>query len=414
VKAKAPGSPSSLRVANRERVLSILRLHGTLTQAEVARETGLSAATVSTLVRELTDEGRLVVLADGAGRRGRVLGLARENGLVVGVGIGHTHVRVAVADMTHRVLGERILDLDVDSSVDAVIVASLSLGDDLLAEHGAGHDGVLGVGVAVPGPIDDRTRSVGSPAILPGWVGIDVQSQFETAWGVPAMVENDANLGALGETMWGAARGRRHAIYLKVASGVGAGLVLDGRLFRGAHGTAGEIGHVTMDESGSVCRCGNRGCLETIAGSGHLLRLLAPTQGDLDVDAMVSRARAGDAGCMRVLGDAGHAIGLAVGQLCNVLNPEMVVVGGQLAEAGEILLGPVRKAVERMGTPSTVGQVEVVPSILGRRAEVLGAVALVLASALPSKVGSAHGSTSLISAGASGALDEPVKEEAIL
>jgi predicted NBD/HSP70 family sugar kinase len=225
------------------------------------------------------------------------------------------------------------------------------------------------------------------------------------------MVENDANLGALGETMWGAARGRRHAIYLKVASGVGAGLVLDGRLFRGAHGTAGEIGHVTMDESGSVCRCGNRGCLETIAGSGHLLRLLAPTQGDLDVDAMVSRARAGDAGCMRVLGDAGHAIGLAVGQLCNVLNPEMVVVGGQLAEAGEILLGPVRKAVERMGTPSTVGQVEVVPSILGRRAEVLGAVALVLASALPSKVGSAHGSTSAMSAGA---LDEPVKEEAIL
>ena len=136
----------------------------------MARETGLSAATVSTLVRELTDQGRLVVLADGAGRRGRVLGLARENGLVVGVGIGHTHVRVAVADMTHRVLGERTLDLDVDSSVDAVIVASLSLGDDLLAEHGSGHDGVLGLGVAVPGPIDDRTRSVGSPAILPGWV----------------------------------------------------------------------------------------------------------------------------------------------------------------------------------------------------------------------------------------------------
>ncbi len=135
---------------------------------------------------------------------------------------------------------------------------------------------------------------------------------------------------------------------------------------------AGEIGHVTIDESGSVCRCGNRGCLETIAGSGHLLRLLAPTQGELDVDAMITRARAGDAGCMRVLGDAGHAIGLAVGQLCNVLNPETVVVGGQLAEAGEILLGPVRKAVERMGTPSTVGQVEVVPGMLGSRAETLG------------------------------------------
>ncbi len=372
-------------------MLSILRLHGQLTQAEVARETGLSAATVSTLARELTEEGRLVVLADGAGRRGRVLGLARENGLVIGTGVGHTHVRVAVADLTHRVLGERTVDVDVDSSVDAVIVASLSLGDQLLAEHGAVHEDVLGVGVAVPGPIDDRTRTVGTPAILPGWVGVDAQAQFERAWGVPVMVENDANLGALGETTWGAARGRRHAIYLKVASGVGAGLVLDGRLYRGAHGGAGEIGHVTIDESGSVCRCGNRGCLETIAGSGHLLRLLAPTQGELDVDTMISRARAGDAGCMRVLGDAGHAIGLAVGQLCNVLNPETVVVGGQLAEAGEILLGPVRQAVERMGTPSTVGQVEIVPGMLGRRAETLGAVALVLASALPSKVGATVG-----------------------
>jgi predicted NBD/HSP70 family sugar kinase len=181
----------------------------------------------------------------------------------------------------------------------------------------------------------------------------------------------------------GRPRGRRHAIYVKVASGVGAGLVLDGRLYRGAHGTAGEIGHVTVDEAGTICRCGNRGCLEPVAGSGHLLSLLAPTQGVLDAEQMVARAVAGDAGCRRVVADAGHAVGLAVGQLCNVLNPEVVVIGGQLAEAGELLLAPVRSAVERMGKPGTLGRVEILPSRLGRRAETLGALALVLSSTLP-------------------------------
>lgn len=365
-------------------MVSVLRLHGQLTQADVARKTGLSAATVSTIVRELTGSGRVEVLSDGAGRRGRVIGLARENGLVVGIGVGHTHVRVAVSDLAHQVLGERVVALDTDASVDAVVEASRRLGQELLAEHGREHgQRVLGVGVAVPGPLDEQTHRVEGETILPGWAGTDLRARFQQAWSVPVLIENDANVGALGEVAWGAARGRRHAIYLKVASGVGAGLVLDGRLYRGAHGTAGEIGHVTVDETGTICRCGNRGCLETVAGSGHLLSLLAPTQGVLDAEQMVARAIAGDAGCRRVVADAGHAIGLAVGQLCNVLNPEVVVVGGQLAEAGELLLGPVRSAVERMGKPGTLGRVDILPSRLGRRAETLGALALVLASSLP-------------------------------
>lgn len=366
-------------------MVSVLRLHGQLTQAEVARRTGLSAATVSTIVRELTGTGRLEVLADGAGRRGKVIGLARENGLVVGIGVGHTHVRVAVSDLAHQVLAERVVELDADSSVEAVVDASRALGTELLDELGA-HD-VLGVGVAVPGPVEERTHRIGAPTILPGWVGTDVRARFEQAWEAPVLVENDANAGALGEVAWGAARGRKHAVYLKVASGVGAGLVLDGRLYRGARGTAGEVGHVTVVESGTVCRCGNRGCLETVAGSGHLLGLLEPTQGRLDPAQMVARALAGDAGCKRVVADAGQAIGHAVGQLCNVLNPEVVVIGGQLAEAGELLLGPVRAAVDRMAKPGTLGGVEIVPSRLGRRAETLGALALVLSSRLPVPAG---------------------------
>jgi predicted NBD/HSP70 family sugar kinase len=373
-------------------VVSVLRLHGQLTQAEVARRTGLSAATVSTIVRELTGTGRVEVLADGAGRRGKVIGLARENGLVVGIGVGHTHVRVAVSDLAHQVLAEQVVELDADSSVEAVVEASRALGTQLLAEQTAGPpENVLGVGVAVPGPVDERTHRIGTPTILPGWVGTDVRARFEQAWQAPVLVENDANAGALGEVAWGAARGRKHAIYLKVASGVGAGLVLDGRLYRGARGSAGEVGHVTVVESGTVCRCGNRGCLETVAGSGHLLGLLEPTQGRLDPAQMVARALAGDAGCRRVVADAGQAIGHAVGQLCNVLDPEVVVIGGQLAEAGELLLGPVRAAVDRMVKPGTLGQVEIVPSRLGRRAETLGALALVLSSRLPVPAGAAAG-----------------------
>jgi len=167
-------------------------------------------------------------------------------------------------------------------------------------------------------------------------------------------------------------------VYLKASTGIGAGLIVMGRLFRGAGGTAGEIGHTIVDPSGPVCRCGNRGCLETLVGAPALEALLAPTLGTVTVHEVIARAGAGDQACRRVIDDAGTAIGTATANLCNLFNPGRIVVGGDLAAAGELLLAPLRAALARAAIPSAARDAEVVPAVLGDRAEVLGAVALVV------------------------------------
>jgi predicted NBD/HSP70 family sugar kinase len=171
-------------------------------------------------------------------------------------------------------------------------------------------------------------------------------------------------------------------IYLKVSSGIGAGLILNGRLYRGSTGLAGELGHLLVDPEGLVCRCGNRGCLETLAATGALVELLRRSHGeDVTAAELLALARAGDLGCRRVIADAGRAIGQAVSMLLNVLNPELLVVGGDLAAAGDLLLDGVRESIARAALPSAAEAAGVVAGVLGERAQVLGAIALVVSEA---------------------------------
>ena len=191
-------------------------------------------------------------------------------------------------------------------------------------------------------------------------------------------VENDANLAALAETVWGAGRGCSNLLYVKISTGVGGGLILGGRLYRGHAGTAGEIGHTTVAETGPICRCGSRGCLETFAGADAILEPLRRRHGaDLTIRQVVAFAEAGDAGCQRVIADAGVALGRAIADACILLAPEQVVIGGDLARAGDLLLDPIRAAVSR-ATIGAVREIPVTTGTLGERADVLGAVALVL------------------------------------
>ncbi|WP_370129838.1 ROK family transcriptional regulator [Streptacidiphilus sp. EB103A] len=375
-----PGSQSSLHRANLERVLRAVRMAGSLTQAEIARTTGLSAATVSNIVRELKDVGTVVVTpTSSGGRRARSVSLSADAGIVVGVDFGHSHLRVAVGNLAHRVLAEESEPLDTDASADQGFGRAEQLVARLLEQTGFRPDKVIGVGLGVPGPIDGETGALGSTAILPGWTGIAPGRELSSRLGMPVYVDNDANLGALGELVWGAGRGLSDLAYIKVASGVGAGLVISGQIYRGPGGTAGEIGHITLDESGPVCRCGNRGCLETFVGSRHVLNLLASSHGtDLTLSKVVQLAQRGDLGCRRVLADVGRQIGTGVANLCNLLNPRRVILGGDLAEAGDLVLDPIRESVARYAIPSAARQLSVVPGTLGGRAEVLGALALVM------------------------------------
>jgi predicted NBD/HSP70 family sugar kinase len=177
----------------------------------------------------------------------------------------------------------------------------------------------------------------------------------------------------------GAGRNARSAAYIQMSSGIGAGLIVDGRPYHGHRGTAGEIGHVLVDEQGLICRCGNRGCLETLASGPAMLALLRSSHGELTVERMIEMAREGDPGGRRVIADAGRAVGQVVASLCNLFNPEMVVVGGDLSAAGELLLDPLRESIERYALPAATEKLDVVAGELGERANLLGALALAIA-----------------------------------
>ncbi|MGA8112592.1 MAG: ROK family transcriptional regulator [Actinocatenispora sp.] len=377
---RPPGSQASLHRANVTRVLRAVRSAGSLSQAEISRHTGLSAATVSNIVHELADAGSVQVNTGSAGgRRVRRVTLNPANGVVVGVDFGHSHLRVAIADVSHQVLASETEPVDVDVSAAECLDRAEVLVGTLLAGADVPRDRIAGVGLGVPGPIDTDTGEIGSSALLPGWVGIRPREALAERLRLPVHADNDANLGALGELVFGAGRGHRDLIYLKVSTGVGAGLVLGGRLYHGAGGTAGEIGHITLDESGPVCRCGNRGCLETHANARYLLALLRDSHGpDLTVGDAVRLAQDGDPGCRRVLADIGRHLGIGVASVCNLLNPGCVIIGGDLAAAGDLLTGPLREAVGRYAIPSASRTLTVLTGTLGDRAEVLGALALAM------------------------------------
>jgi predicted NBD/HSP70 family sugar kinase len=378
VQMPGPRSGSSLRRANRERLLGLLRSGGPMSQADLARASGLSPATVSSIARELRDEGLLERRPGEGNTRGAPLALSADAGVAVGIDFGHSHVRVAIADLAHTVLSESREPLDVDHAAAGGIALAGELVRRHLKEADVDPDQIAGVGMGLPAPLRRDTGEVGDSAILPGWIGSRPEEMMAAELGRPVHVENDANLGALAEIVWGAGRGCSDLAYVKVSSGVGAGLVLGGRLYRGSSGTAGELGHLTLDESGPVCRCGNRGCLETFASAEAVLEPLRRTHGaGLALNDAIELASAGDVGCARSIADAGRALGVAIAGLCNLLAPERVIVGGDLARAGELLLEPVRE-VARRSSIAAMRETELSAGVLGDRAEVLGAVALVL------------------------------------
>ncbi|MEP7330531.1 MAG: ROK family transcriptional regulator [Terracoccus sp.] len=371
----APGSQASLREANRLRVLDALREQGAMTQIELAGSTGLSAATVSNLVRDL-DAADAVELSPSIrnGRRAVLVSLATGNTLLAGIAFGDRDVRVAIATGPRDVVGRQRMPLPANHNADEGMERASRLLYDLVEKAGKTMPDVRAVGVGVPAPVDSVTGQVGAQSLLPGWGGVDVADEMQGRIGAPVAVDNTANLGALGELRCGALQGVQDGVYIKLSHGVGAGLILAGEVFRGSAGTAGEIGHLTIDEHGPICRCGNRGCLETFIGGQALIEALSHSHGHLTLGDVIAKAIDGDAGCRRVIDDAGRHLGVAVAGLVNLLNPEVIVLGGRLAEVGEILSVPMRVAIERSAIPSASASLVVRRSELEADADVVGAI----------------------------------------
>ncbi len=377
------GSLKSLRERNSLRVIDALRAHGAISRSDIARQTGLSRSTVSSLVAELQSRGLVVERpangGEGPSQVGRppvLVALDSGAGAVLGLDYGHDHLRVALADFSYFVLAERFIELEVDTGAQEALDAAASLALELIEDSGIDRGRVLAGGMGLPGPIDRATGLVESKSILPGWVGVNPALEMEQRLEIPVYVDNDANVGALGESRFGAGRGGAVMAYLRLSAGIGAGLVIDGHPFRGANGLAGEIGHVLVDPDGPICRCGNRGCLETFAAGPALCELLRRSHGPLTVQQLLALAQDGDAGCQRAIADAGGVVGRAVADLCNHVNPDLVVVGGDLAPAGDLLLEPMREAVRRFAIAAAAKNVTIVAGSLGERAELLGALAL--------------------------------------
>ncbi|MBN1835079.1 MAG: ROK family transcriptional regulator [Spirochaetales bacterium] len=378
-------------------VLSILGRRGRISRAEIARLADLTPATVSHAVSELA---RLCItrqLGHGksqGGRRPILIELNPDAFYLVGVDLGITKVIGVVTDLHGTILGRERIPIDVHAGSEEILEIMITAAHGAIKSSAKPLARLAGVGLSVSGLIDAaRGISIFAPNI-PGWRDVPIAKVFREEFSLPVITENDARAMALGEARFGAGRGYDNIFCVNIGHGIGSGIVIDGKLYRGRHYTAGEFGHLTVLPSGPTCHCGNRGCLETIAGGnaiaagairvvssggGSLIRQRANGQIDkISARVVVEAAQAGDAAARHLLEEAGRYLGIAIASVINLLDPEIVIIGGGVAGAGELLFDEVRKTLKQRAFTTMVATPPLVPSLLGENASAIGAATLVL------------------------------------
>ena len=392
---------AGMRTQNATLVLRLIWRERQISRADIARQTGLSPSTVGAIVGELAEAGLVREIGAGASRGGRrpvLVGFRDDAYALVGVELGATHVAAVLTDLRGNVRAFRDTHVAVRDDPRGALATARALIEECLAAERVSKKRVVGIGVAVPSPVHPDRPGKLSPLIMPAWADHDVQQELADAFGVPVLVDNDANLGALAERYWGAGAGGEDLAFIKIATGIGSGHIINGALYRGAGGTAGEIGHIAIDPSGPPCVCGGRGCLATLIGSEALLtraraqwgkRKKSPTIADI-----VTGARAGDPVARGLVDEVGAQLGVVVAGLLNLLNPGVVVLGGEITSVGDLLLDPLRASVRARALSTSVAETRIVASWLGARSIAVGAATMVLDAALADRsVFPAHGAT---------------------
>ncbi|WP_206060891.1 ROK family protein [Nonomuraea basaltis] len=367
-------------------LLSILRDGRPRTRAELAQLTGWARSTLSLRLDALLNQ-RWVVPTDGAissgGRPATTFAFNQSARIVLAADLGVTHARLAVTDLATMVLAERSAELPIDRGPVHVLTWLVGTFHELLAECGRDAGDVCGIGVGLPGPVEHDTGKPVNPPIMPGWDRFAVPEWLGERLGAPVLVDNDVNIMALGE-YWAVRSQVEHMIFVKIGTGVGCGIISEGRLHRGAQGAAGDIGHIRVPSFEDVtCRCGNTGCLEAVAGGGALAARLRAAGEDTSVSRdVVHLVRAGNIRAVQAVRQAGREIGTVLASVVNFFNPSLIVVGGDLAEAGEHLLAGIREVIYSRSLPLATQHLGILASELGDRAGVTGAAVMVIEQVL--------------------------------
>ena len=399
-RAAAPARPGFEVVASLHRpsaggVLELIWRERRISRAEIARRTGLSRSTVSEVVEGLLESRLVAEVGDGpseGGRRPVVLQFQDDAYGILGIDVGAAHVAAALVDLRGQVLAWEYRPHPVRTDPTGTSSLMVELSESCLKRWKLGIDRLAGIGVAVPSPVDPRDSDRVSDVVMPDWKGQSVGGALRERFQVPVFVDNDANLGALAERWWGAGRDVDDFVYVKVATGVGAGLIVRKEIYRGATGVAGEIGHLAIDPKGEPCVCGLRGCLATRVGSRALIARAIALRDDypdstltgreVTITAIEDAALAGDPLALHVVDEAAEYLGIAVAGMLNLVNPGRVIIGGGLSRLGELLLSRLRRSMSSRTLVSSIAPTEIVASELGPRTVALGAATLVLQNAL--------------------------------
>ena len=383
--ADAPRT-SSLGTAGASELFQLLRDGSPRTRAELAVATGLARSTIALRVDELMGLGLISAVGDAqstGGRPSSQFALNPGAKFVLAADLGATHATIAISNLAGISIGEHRGEIDIAAGPEAVLRWMLDTGQELLEKNGLSPSDIIAVGIGLPGPVEHTTGRPANPPIMPGWDGFDVPGFVRNRLSVPVLVDNDVNIMALGERAFARPQ-TENLVFIKVATGIGAGVISGGRLVLGAQGIAGDIGHVPIARGdGVACHCGNTGCLEAMASGPAIVRALRASGIEVANSAeVIDLVRQGQIDAIQAVRQAGRDLGEVLTACVSLLNPSVIVVGGHMAAVGEHLIAGVREIIYSRSTPLITSRLEIVQSAAGENAAILGASILAIHYAL--------------------------------
>lgn len=312
---------------------------------------------------------------------------------ILALDIGGTKLAGAAFDHRNNILAYARVATRAEQGPDAVVARLVRMARSLMERAGGPEDAPCAVGVGCGGPLDSETGIIYSPPNLPGWNAFPLKDRLEEHLGIQTFVDNDANAAAMAEHRFGAGRNRRNIFYITISTGIGAGLILDGEVYRGTNSSAGEFGHIVMKRNGPRCNCGGRGCLEALASGTAIARRarkeaakhpdsrlseILSTKGAISAKDVADAARADDSAALKIIHDAATYLGLGITSAIHLLNPEIVILGGGLSRAGKLLFEPIRRTVRERAQKHLAEFVPILPAELGGKTGIYGALAVAL------------------------------------